>query len=672
LTIRHIYRMRISRLLLLAAAISVPLRAQSTSDAALAENLSRWIALTAPPGAEELATIPLMKALPGWTRDRSGNLIKRTGQGRPRRVVACGLDVTAYVVSQITDDGYIRLHRSGTQPQHPLADQFLEAQRVRIQTATGSVPGVVAIANGHFTRQHRADTTVVGVDQLWLDVGASTRADVVKLGVSLLDPVLADRAPWTYEGYASGPGAGSRVGCAAVASAAQRAPSSGETIFIISAQRTFNWNGLTGALRMLGPIDNLTLVDASRPRRDLPKSVTIVPRVRFAGSLVESIQAADARALLTAVTKAAGVDGAIEWVALPPVATAPRKARTDAYGALESELMTLLDLPGVPGHEWRVRNAIRSALPEWAQKKAVVDSAGNLIVAVGPDRDSVAFVAHTDEVSFEVERILGDGSVTLTRKGGVIPSAWEGQPALLSFDPDPSGVTAEALRGVFVPRDSARVKSPPRLTAWFGLDSAALVARGVRTGSPITGLKRAVRLAGTRITGRASDDRTGSTALLNAVRKIDPKTLKHKVVFVWTTGEEGGLLGAQAFGAQYGAALTRVYAIDTFVSSDTPLEQPMFAFAPLGKGPVLRGLDDGSVAPRAERDRVIRAARAASIPLQIGTTHGSTDGSAIGAYGPPNLGLSWPGRYSHTPGEVLDLRDVDALGRLIAALAVAP
>jgi putative aminopeptidase FrvX len=664
--------MRISRLVLLAAAISVPLRAQSTSDAALAENLSRWIALTAPPGAEELATISLMKALPGWTRDRSGNLIKRTGQGRPRRVVACGLDVTAYVVSQITDDGYIRLHRSGTQPQHPLADQFLEAQRVRIQTATGSVPGVVAIANGHFTRQHRADTTVVGVDQLWLDVGASTRADVVKLGVSLLDPVLADRAPWTYEGYASGPGAGSRAGCAAVASAAQRAPSSGETIFIISAQRTFNWNGLNGALRSLGPIESLTLVDASRPRRDLPKSVTIVPRVRFAGSLVESIQAADARALLTAVTKAAGVDGAVEWVSLPAVAAAPRKARTDSFNALESELITLLDLPGVPGHEWRVRNAIRSALPEWAQKKAVVDSAGNLIVAVGPDRDSVAFVAHTDEVSFEVERILGDGSVTLTRKGGVIPSAWEGQPALLSFDPDASGVTAEALRGVFVPRDSARVKSPPRLTAWFGLDSAALVARGVRTGSPITGLKRAVRLAGTRITGRASDDRTGSTALLNAVRKIDPKTLKHKVVFVWTTGEEGGLLGAQAFGAQYGAALTRVYAIDTFVSSDTPLEQPMFAFAPLGKGPVLRGLDDGSVAPRAERDRVIRAARAASIPLQIGTTHGSTDGSAIGAYGPPNLGLSWPGRYSHTPGEVLDLRDVDALGRLIAALAVAP
>ncbi len=545
---------------------------------------------------------------------------------------------------------------------------------MRIQTATGVVPGVVAIANGHFTRQHRGDTTVVGVDQLWLDVGASSRADVAKLGISLLDPVLADRAPWTFEGYASGPGAGSRAGCAAVASAAQHAPASGETIFIISAQRTFGWDGLSGALKAIGPVDSLTLVDATRPRRDLPQSVTIVPRVRFAGSLVESISAADARVVLTAVAKAAGIPAttAIDWVAPPSAPVAPRKPRIDVYDALESELMTLLDLPGVPGHEWRVRNAIRSALPDWARKVSVVDSAGNLIVAAGPDRDSVAFVAHTDEVSFEVERIFGDGSVTLTRKGGVIPSAWEGQPALLSFDPDASGTTAESLRGVFVPRDSARIKAPPRLTAWFGLDSAGLVACGVRTGSAITGLKRAVRLAGTRITGRASDDRTGSTALLAAIRKIDPKALKRKVIFVWTTGEEGGLLGAQAFGAKYGAALTRVYAIDTFVSSDTPLEQPTFAYAPLGKGAVLRGLDDGTVAPRAERDRVIRVAKAAAIPLQIGTTHGSTDGSAIGVYGPPNLGLSWPGRYSHTPGEVLDLRDLDALGRLVAALAVAP
>jgi len=404
---------------------------------------------------------------------------------------------------------------------------------------------------------------------------------------------------------------------------------------------------------------------------------SITPRVKFAGSYVESITAADARDLLARTASAAAVtlDVNAEWASPAAPAALARTPRADAHEEAERLEMQLLDLPGVPGHEWRVRDAVRAALPAWARERATVDSIGNLIVAAGPEKDTVVFVAHTDEVAFEVDRILPDGQVTLRSRGGAVASAWEGQPALLHFDPEPgaSGANVPAsLRGVFVPRDTARGRAPTGLTAWFGLDSAGVVANGVRPGGAITGWKKAVRLAGTRVTGRSSDDRTGSTALVLAVRKTDPAKLTHKVIFVWSTGEEGGLLGANAFGRRYGPSLRRVYAIDTFVSSDTPLESPHFAFAPLGKGAVLRGLDNGTVASRAERDRVIRVARANAIPLQLGTTEGSTDGAAIGRYGPPNMGLSWPGRYSHTPGEVLDLRDVDALARLIAALAVAP
>jgi putative aminopeptidase FrvX len=69
------------------------------------------------------------------------------------------------------------------------------------------------------------------------------------------------------------------------------------------------------------------------------------------------------------------------------------------------------------------------------------------------------------------------------------------------------------------------------------------------------------------------------------------------------------------------------------------------------------------------RARVVAAARAAGIPLQTGLTQGGTDGTAFTFYGAPNTGLSWPGRYSHTPAEVLDLRDVERLSVLIATLA---
>ncbi len=678
-------------LLLAAQALLQPVALQAQPATQTPSVISAWIALDATPGRERVIGERLTRELgAGWTTDVWGNLIRRVGSGAPRRVVACALDVPGMVVSQITDDGYIRLHRSGGGQTHPLWDQFHEAQRIAVLTNTERVPGVVAVANGHFARQHRGDTTVVNVDQLWVDVGASSRAGVLALGISLLDPVVPDRPAWTYEGHAAGPAAGARASCAAVAAVAAARPSSGETVFVLSQQRSFGWVGLAGVLARIGPINALTLVDAGRanpvdavvPRMRTPNAVqrtmgldsarVIAPRVRFAGTFVESIHETDAQALLEAVARAAVVSATanVAWPA-PAIDTGRVLiARSDQYGDIEKQFFALADLPGVPGHEWRVRDAIKAALPAWAKSRAVVDTAGNLIVSAGPDRDSVLFIAHMDEVAFEVERILPDGQVTLVRRGGVVIHAWEGQPAYLHFDPDGSGRASESLRGVFVPRDSARVKAPSNLNAWFGLDSAQLVARGVRPGLGVTAYKRGARLAGTRVTARSSDDRTGSTALLSAIQNVDPARFTRKVIFAWSVREEGGLNGARAFAAEHGRSLQRVYSIDTFVSSDTPLESPHFAYAPLGAGAVFRGLDDGAIAPASERERIERLAKANSIPLQIGTTHGATDGSGIAPFGAPNAGLSWPGRYSHSPGEVLDLRDVQALARLIVAVAM--
>ena len=52
-------------------------------------------------------------------------------------------------------------------------------------------------------------------------------------------------------------------------------------------------------------------------------------------------------------------------------------------------------------------------------------------------------------------------------------------------------------------------------------------------------------------------------------------------------------------------------------------------------------------------------------------TQGGTDGTAFTFYGAPNAGLSWPGRYSHGPAELGDLRDMVKLVDLIEAFAVA-
>jgi putative aminopeptidase FrvX len=181
--------------------------------------------------------------------------------------------------------------------------------------------------------------------------------------------------------------------------------------------------------------------------------------------------------------------------------------------------------------------------------------------------------------------------------------------------------------------------------------------------------KQYVRLTGTRATGRSFDDRVGSTAQLLALRRLDRAALKHQVIFIWSVREEIGLEGAEAAAASLGTTPRRVYAIDTFVSADSPLEQPNFAVAPIGRGAVARAVDNSSITPPAYVDSLAQVARARGIALQVGTTNGGNDGSEFTPYGVVDVAIGWPLRYSHSPAEVIDLKDVVSLADIIRAVA---
>lgn len=680
---------------------SAGLAAQEDPEAT-AGALADWVALPAPPGHEELATDRLLRRLEGWERDSGGNLVRERGSGTPARVVACGIDRPGYAVSQITGDGYLRLHTVGRTPGHPLWHGFHQGQPVEVHTAEGPVPAVTAIPNAHFANWHRGDTVPVTADELWVDAGAASRQEAGDLGIRLLDPVARRLPAWSYGGLAAGPAAGARAGCAAVAAVAGAGsdPASGRTVFLITTQRTLGWVGLGGALARMGEVASLTLVGTGREAAEdatvpaerfggltpvleaagLDSVRRISPRVLYPGTLVESVEADAAAGLRERVAEAAGMPEATTapWPEVggteasgrevsaetDRAALAAAAAGTDGIEPLASLLGGLTDLPGVSGHEEHVREAVLAALPDWARRRAEVDTAGNVTVTFGPDRDTTVFLAHLDEVGWAVESVAGDGTVSLDDRGGFFARAWEGQPAVLH----PSEGD-EPIRGVFVPREEAERRSVGEMRARFGLDSAALAGRGVRPGDQVLGHKEALRLGPARLAARSEDDRAGTAALLVALHRIDPERVPRKVVFAWTVREEIGLEGAAVLAGRLGRSTTRVYSVDTFVSSDTPLESPHFAHAPLGEGPVLRAAESSSLATRPARERVEAVAREAGIPLQVGLTQGGTDGTTFTFRGAPNAGLSWPGRYSHSPVEVLDLRDVSLLVDLIRAVA---
>ncbi len=332
---------------------------------------------------------------------------------------------------------------------------------------------------------------------------------------------------------------------------------------------------------------------------------------------------------------------------------------------IEQVLVPLVESYGVSGMEMPVRATVNRLLPRGIRSET--DSAGNLWVTVGKGEPAVVFIAHLDEIGFTVTAIRDDGSLELEPAGGLFPSLWEAKPALVH--------TGRAtVPGVFMPRDSDVTtnpkRTPPNVRADVGTTSRdATASLGIRVGNTLTMPKQYVRLAGARATGRSFDDRVGSAAQLIALRRLNPARLRHTVIFIWSVREEIGLEGAQAAAHALGLRPVRVHAIDTFVSADSPLEPQNFALASLGRGAVARALDNSAVTPPAYVDSLLALARASRIALQVGTTNGGNDGSVFAAYGVPDVPIGWPLRYSHSPAETMDLRDLASLADMIQAIA---
>jgi len=693
----------------------IPIVGQSSEQQ---EALASWINVDMATGYETRFAPGLAQQMNGWISDRWGNLTMTVGTGAAKTIVACGLDRPSYSVSQITENGYLRVHRIGRGPSHPLWDQAHEAQTIRILTKEGPVAGVVARTNGHFGQQHAGETDIVTADDLWVDVGAETSEQVANLGIELLDPLSRHLPRWSYNNHVAGPDAGARSGCATITTLAQHlrknsSTSNGAISFVLSSQKEFGWIGLSSFLSRQTDIEQLILLGdgaANRIHEIRPASSFgrlepilahsgvsevdwIEPAVLGPGSHMESISISESDWLLSKVYGLLGqsLGQTPTWILAPVSNSFINKPYDRAYSQTSTLLEELANAYGVSGHEWSVRRQVLESLPDWARDRAMVDDLGNIVIEMGPENDTTVFMAHMDEVGYEVSEIDAEGIVTLERIGGPVSSAWEGQTALLHFDPIESpntrngtgtdyspkwktqSLSASAdppIKGIFLTRDDPEQKNPDEMRVWFGLDRSNLRGLGVRKGMAVSSYKQALRMGSTKFVARSLDDRAGSTALLMAISKINPQALTKKIYFVWSVHEESGHLGALALSKIIALGTKRIYSVDTFVSSDTPLESPHFAYTVLGKGPVLRAIENSGASPFAERNFVIDAANKAGLPLQVGLTQGSTDGVDFAFWGAPNQGLSWPGRYSHSPGEVLDLRDLDNLSKLVVAIAL--
>ncbi|MGE5743236.1 MAG: M20/M25/M40 family metallo-hydrolase [Gemmatimonadota bacterium] len=621
----------------------------------------RLAAMTAVSGYERAVTDTILRLLPGATRDRIGNVVLTLGSGDPRRLVYCDLDEAGFVVGNVTSEGLLRLRRVG-RITSALFDQQIEGQRVTVWGRRGAVPGVVAVRSVHLTRgRAAAGEQPFSVDDAWVDVGAASAAEITELGIEVLAPVTLAKRPQRYgDGLLAAPAAGSRAACAALLTAAAAHPAPGGSVVVAFAVQTLQTGrpGVSALSALHGPFTAIR--EATLP-------------VQYRGTAVETVALDSASALAADLAHWIGegtAAAARPTDGMPPAPPQERRVEgtypaTPAGRLAEAQdvVATLVERYGVSGSEGAVRDAVAGMLPDWA--KPTTDSAGNLWLKVGTGDPLVVFVAHMDEIGYRVDSIRADGTLALSMRGGFWQSLFEGQAALVHT---PRG----AVAGVFLPRDTAMgtTHQPRTVSASVGAATPeAAAAMGIAAGQTVTMPKQYTRLAGTRATGRSFDDRVGAASLVLAVRHLNRSLLRHSVAFIWSTREEIGLEGARAAAAALGTTPVRVHAIDTFVSADSPLEPTAFAVAPIGKGAVIRALDNSSVTPVAAVDSLARIARARGLALQIGTTNGGNDGSMFVPYGVVDVPIGWPLRYSHSPAEVIDLKDLVSLADVVRAAA---
>lgn len=262
---------------------------QHSLSAQTADSLAiRFSGMTAVTGYEQAMGDSLLALLPGSTRGPIGNVVLTLGRGAPKRLVYCGLDEVGYVVGNITDDGYITLRRVGGGPRlSPLFDQQIEGQRVTLFGRKGAVPGVVAVRSTHLTRGRPTGTEApFTVDNAYIDVGATSRDDVLALGISILTPLSLSKRPHVYGNrLLAAPNAGRRSACAALAAAALSKPRvRGTVVVAFTVQSLYaDTAGLKGVQNRMGPFE---------------ESRGVSVQLKFPDTAVETISLRDVDALV--------------------------------------------------------------------------------------------------------------------------------------------------------------------------------------------------------------------------------------------------------------------------------------------------------------------------------------------------------------------------------------
>ncbi|QKG84005.1 M42 family metallopeptidase [Kroppenstedtia pulmonis] len=163
-----------------------------SKDGGFRQMLAELTEAAGPPGHEA----PARSTMERWAepvadelkRDHLGSVIAvKKGTDHPRIMVAGHLDEVGFMVTQITEDGFLRF-----QPLGGWWSQVVSAQRVEVHTHKGTYLGVIGSKPPHLLSPKQREKAT-SMDDLFIDLGVSNKEEVEALGVMPGDTVV----PWS-------------------------------------------------------------------------------------------------------------------------------------------------------------------------------------------------------------------------------------------------------------------------------------------------------------------------------------------------------------------------------------------------------------------------------------------------------------------------------------------
>jgi putative aminopeptidase FrvX len=326
----------------------------------------------------------------------------------------------------------------------------------------------------------------------------------------------------------------------------------------------------------------------------------------------------------------------------------------------------LLEAPSPSGSEQPAAKVWRDRVKGHVDE-LIADVHGNSIAVLNPKAKFKFMLAgHIDEIGLMITHIDDKGFIYTAQIGGMDPALLIGQRVrIISGKGEVFGVIGRKAIHQMTPEERKNNVKMENIWIDIGAANKKAALKRVDIGDPMVVDVPLRMLDKDKVISRATDDKAGAFIVAEVMRALSKKKLKVSVIGVATVQEEIGLRGAIT--SSYSVNPDAGIAIDVNFSSDHPETDPkklgdlkLGAGANLHRGPNMN--------PKLNK-HIFQTAKKHKIPYQV-TANARATGTDANAMqlnrgGVAATLISIPNRYMHTPVEMVSIKDMDNIIKLI-------